>query len=107
MILHYSPCTDDNVHHPLLIINIDETNSLFSRGHDVWLKQLLVSIASVIVESRHFVFITLTGTHATDLFKSILTSGSGVRTKDVVLPLLNCDHAKEVILELANRGQVS
>lgn len=104
MILHFSPY-EDRVDRPLFIINIDETNSLFTKKHDEWLKYLLVSLATVIVDNQRFVFITLTGTHATDLFNSISTSG--FRTKDVALPLLSSDHAKEVILDMANRGLVS
>lgn len=93
--------------HPLFTINIDETNALFTRGKGEWLKDLLVALTNIIVNYQRFVFIILTGTHATSLIESILESGSGAKYEDVALPLLNSDHAKEVILEMANRGLVS
>ena len=87
------------------IINVDETNSLFSRQKAIFLKEILKSLVDVMLEN-YFVFPILTGTHAIDLFSAVVSSGSGARTIEINLPLLKVDHAEEVILDLANRGLV-
>ena len=53
----------------------------------------------------YFLFPILTGTHANNLFDIFRLTG--IKFEEIQLPLLKTDHAKGVILELANRGQVS
>jgi len=102
VILEYHPCKQD--WNPLFIINIDETNVLFEYGKAHWLKKLLYSISNIICKG-YFIFIILTGTHASNLFE--LVKSSGTKIYDIALPLLKPEHAQEIILELANRGLVS
>ncbi|CAG8565893.1 13138_t:CDS:2 [Funneliformis caledonium] len=99
LILEYHPCKQD--WNPLFIINIDETNVLFEHGKASWLKRLLYSISNAICKG-YFIFVILTGTHASNLFE--LVKSSGAKIYDIALPLLKPEHAQEVILELANRG---
>ncbi|CAG8682395.1 4851_t:CDS:2, partial [Funneliformis caledonium] len=84
---------------PLFIINIDETNILFRNGRTGWLRTVLQALARVI-SNGYFLFIVLTGTHANALFDVI--ESSNAKIEDIALPLLKTEHAKEVILDLAN-----
>ncbi|CAG8715205.1 363_t:CDS:2, partial [Funneliformis caledonium] len=84
VILDYFPDNKKD-NKPLFIINIDETNAL-----------------ARITSNGYFLFIVLTGTHANALFDVIISSNSKI--EDIALPLLKTEHAKEVILDLANRG---
>ena len=90
---------------PLIIINIDDTNSIFEQNIDIFLKQVIRLLSYTIIEQSYFVFPILTGTHASDLFDTV--KSTNVKFEEIHLPLLKTSHAKEVILELANRGQVS
>ncbi|RHZ47848.1 hypothetical protein Glove_566g41 [Diversispora epigaea] len=94
------------IEYPLFIINIDETNALFESKHGYWLREVLKSLARVITDKldRHFLFVILTGTHASDLFETVKSSNA--KTEDISLPLLKSEHAEEVLFELANRGVV-
>jgi len=107
IILHFFPCNDPSITYPLTIINIDETNVIFREKKDIWLQGVLRGIANAIKEmnEKRFIFAVLSGTHASSLFRTVVSSGAKIR--DIPLPLLELKHAKEVILELANRGLVS
>jgi len=59
----------------------------------------------MIIQQHYFLFPILTVTHASNLFGTFRLTG--VKFEEIQVPLLKTDHAKEVILELANRGQVS
>ncbi|CAG8510930.1 9785_t:CDS:2 [Funneliformis mosseae] len=73
-------------------------------GRIGWLGTVLQALARVI-SNGYFLFIVLTGTHANALFYVIISSNAKI--EDIALPLLKTEHAKEVILDLANRGVVS
>ncbi|CAG8772576.1 21232_t:CDS:2, partial [Gigaspora margarita] len=92
------------IEYPLFIININETNELFDSGHGHWLREVLRSLSRVITSrsNRHlnFLFVVLTGTHASELFEAV--KSSNVKTEDIFLPLLKFNHAEKVLLELAN-----
>ena len=77
---------------------------LFNEGRPEWLKTVLKALARVI-SNGYFLFVILTGTHANALFN--LIESTNAKIEDINLPLLKVEHAKEVILELANRGVVS
>ncbi|CAG8757813.1 13596_t:CDS:2, partial [Acaulospora morrowiae] len=107
VILHYIPCLDEQIEYPLFIINIDETNELFDSGQGgLWLREVLRSLSRVITNNanRYFLFVVLSGTHASDLFEAVKSSNAKI--EDISLPLLKFEHAEEVLLELANRGVV-
>ncbi|CAB4391229.1 unnamed protein product [Rhizophagus irregularis] len=70
-------------------------------GRPEWLKTVLKALARVI-SNGYFLFVILTGTHANALFN--LIESTNAKIEDINLPLLKVEHAKEVILELANRG---
>ncbi len=101
VILHYIPCANKKIKFPLFIINIDETNALFESKNNDWLRDALRSLARVISHG-YFLFVVLTGTHASELFDTVKSSNA--KTEDISLPLLKSKHAEEVLLELANRG---
>ena len=102
VILHYIPCLDSQIKYPLFIINIDETNVLFESRHGYhWLQTVLRSLARVI-SHEYFLFVVLTGTHASELFN--IFKSNNAKTEDIPLPLLKSEHAEKVLLELANRG---
>src|SRR6185369_9918753 len=101
VILHYIPCLNDQIKVPLFIINIDETNELFDSKNDDWLRKVLRSLVRAISKG-YFLFVVLTGTHASALFDVVKSSNA--KTEDISLPLLKPEHAEEVLLELANRG---
>src|ERR1044072_3592065 len=94
LILHYIPCLDSQIKYPLFIINIDETNVLFESNHGYWLRAVLRSLARVITDkqNRHFLFVVLTGTHASELFEAVRSSSA--KTDDISLPLLKSEHAE-------------
>ncbi|UZN99352.1 uncharacterized protein OCT59_000630 [Rhizophagus irregularis] len=100
IILGYFP-NNEKGNKRLFIINIDETNILFNEGRPEWLKTVLKALARVI-SNGYFLFVILTGTHANALFN--LIESTNAKIEDINLPLLKVEHAKEVILELANRG---
>ncbi|GBB85342.1 hypothetical protein RclHR1_01190018 [Rhizophagus clarus] len=103
VILHYIPCANKEIKFPLFIINIDETKALFESKNNDWLRDALRSLARVISHG-YFLFVVLTGTHASELFDTV--KSSNVKTEDISLPLLKSKHAEEVLLELANQGVV-
>ena len=105
MILSYFPNENDSSDHPLIIINIDDTNSIFEQNIDMFLKQVIRTFSYMIIQQHYFLFPILTGTHASNLFNTV--KSTSVKFEEIQLPLLKTDHAKEVILELANHGQVS
>ena len=105
LILHFFPCNNPRITNPLTIINIDETNTIFRADKGSYLREVLRNISNTITEQKRFIFTVLSGTHASSLFKTV--ESSGAKISDIPLPLLEPEHAKEVILELANRGLVS
>src|SRR3954452_22772838 len=90
VILHYIPCLDGQIEYPLFIINIDETNAMFESEHGYWLREVLRSLARAISD-RYFLFVVLTGTHASDLFETVKSSNA--KAEDISLPLLKSEHA--------------
>ncbi|CAG8588392.1 9761_t:CDS:2 [Funneliformis mosseae] len=102
IILSYFPNVDNNSDLPLIIINIDETNSIFERNRDIFLKEVVKSLSDMIFR-HYFIFPVLTGTHASSLFSTVKSTNA--KFEEIYLPLLKTNYAKEVILELANREQ--
>ncbi|CAG8564013.1 5911_t:CDS:2, partial [Funneliformis mosseae] len=102
VILSYFPNEDNSLDLPLIIINIDETNSIFERNKDIFLKEVFKSLSDMIFR-HYFIFPVLTGTHASSLFCTVKSTNAKI--EEIYLPLLKTNHAKEVILELANREQ--
>lgn len=76
--------------HFLIIINLDETNFLFVNRRDRWLKDTFISLAHIIVNFKHFVFVTLTGTYADVIIE--LYNSTGFKFYNVELPLLSCEN---------------
>src|SRR6266498_5958478 len=90
VILYYIPTLNDQIKFPLFIINIDETNELFDSNNDIWLQTVLRSLARAISKG-YFLFVVLSGTHASALFD--IVKSSNAKTEDISLPLLKSEHA--------------
>ena len=88
---------DGNVASSLMILNLDETNALL-QTNPVFLQDVLKRLAQVIVRKIPL-FVICSGTHATDLYKTI--QASSIRYQDISLPLLTRDDSLEVIYSLA------
>jgi len=99
-ILKYYPCQTSGM--PLFIINIDETNTLLTPSHGVFLQEIIKAVLDVNTMDQRLVFPVLSGTHAVDLFSSLNISGT--RFKDTPLTLFTVKQAEEIIMDLANRG---
>lgn len=101
IILNYYPCKTSGL--ALFVINIDETNALLMTGHHKFLQGIVKAVVDANIAQR-FVFPVLTGTHAVELFNSLELSGT--QRKDIPLTLLTVKQAEDIIMDLANRGQV-
>ena len=84
---------------PLVILNLDETNHLLSEN-ERFLKQIIRSLADVIVARDCHLFVNCSGTHATDLYLSI--ESSSIKYYDISLPLLSTDDALNIIYSLSS-----
>ncbi|CAG8688453.1 12452_t:CDS:2, partial [Funneliformis caledonium] len=69
---------------------------------DIFLKEVVKSLSDMIFR-HYFIFPVLTGIHASSLFSTVKSTNA--KFEEIYLPLLKSNHAKEVILELANRKQ--
>ncbi|CAI2161785.1 15587_t:CDS:2 [Funneliformis geosporum] len=75
VILSYFPNTDKSSDLPLIIINIDETNSIFEQNRDKFLKGVVKSLSDRIFQ-HYFIFPVLTGTHASNLFNTVKSTNA-------------------------------
>lgn len=79
----------------MMSIHLDETNHLFETSQTDYLKQTLLELAYEAAKNRNtFLSCTLTGTHATALFRLLTDSGSSF--KAITLPLLSQKNLSEI-----------
>ncbi len=87
---------------PLVILNLDETNSLLSTPQNCeFLRKIIQSLGSVVIENTLHFFVVCSGTHATDLYKTI-ESTSSIKYEDISLPLLSTNDALNIIYSLSS-----
>jgi hypothetical protein len=87
----------------MVVINIDETNMLMGRSKgEEYLKSVVSCVCNFNQRSKGFVLLILSGTNVVPLHQ-LVTMASGAPPVEIMLPLLEASHMREVLSDLAQR----